>query len=107
MLNRVKVLSCIFAALILAGCASSGSKFSMSAANQVTNGMTREEVIRVMGSKPTTVAQQGKVMVWSHVRANGFTGSAKSLAVKFSFDDDGKTYGVPEGGVYGPTAKYQ
>lgn len=104
--NR-KTLSFIFAAILLAGCASSGPKFSIHAANAVRNGMTREEVIQIMRSKPTTIAEQGKVMLWSHARANGFTGSVSSQLVKFSFDESGKTYGIPEGGVYGSTAKYR
>jgi hypothetical protein len=30
----------------------------------------------------------------------------ESRAVKFNFDENGKTYGVPAGGAYGDTQKY-
>lgn len=93
--------------LFLVACASSGQKFSIAQANRVKNGMTREEVIKTMGSKFTTVANQGKTFVWSFAKVNGLTGSSESRAVKFSFNDEGVTYGVPEGGAYGNTAAYQ
>ena len=73
--------------------------------NKVKNGMTREEVIKIMNCPPTRVSNQGKVFVWSYAKVNLLKGTESSV-VKFSFDDAGKTYGVPEGGVYGDTDKY-
>ena len=102
---KTNVAAC--AAVLLAACASSGAKFSINQANQVKNGMTREEVIRAMGSKPYSITNQGKTFVWSYAKANGLTGSNESRAVKFSFDDDGKAYGIPDGGAYGDIDKYR
>jgi hypothetical protein len=67
--------------------------------------MTREEVIAIMGTHPSQITEQGKTFVWSYAEV-GFFGNWKSRAVKFSFDNNWKTYGVPEGGVYGDTQKY-
>lgn len=98
-------IASVVAAVLIAGCASAGQKFSIESANTVTNGMTREQVIEVMGSKPSTVTNQGKVFVWSYAKV-GILGGTSSRAVKFQFDDDGKTFGIPPGGVYGDTSKY-
>lgn len=67
--------------------------------------MTREEVITIMGTNPYQILNQGKVFVWSYSKTGLF--NSDSRAVKFSFDENGKTYGVPEGGVFGNTRKYQ
>lgn len=90
----------------LTACASHGHNFSIDQANRVTNGMTREEVIRIMGGKPNSVANGGKTFIWSFAKAN-FIGGTESRAVKFTFDDDGKAVGIPAGGVYGDAKKYQ
>jgi hypothetical protein len=39
-------------------------------------------------------------MTWSWAKSNGLTGSTESRAAKFSFDKDGKTYGIEPGGVF-------
>jgi len=58
-----------------------------------------------MGTNPYQIKDQGKTFIWSYAEV-GFAGGTKSRAVRFSFDNNGKTYGVPEGGVYGDTQKY-
>lgn len=45
--------------LALAAC-SSGKHFTINDANKVTNGMTREEVIEIMGTTPYQITGQGK-----------------------------------------------
>lgn len=92
--------------MLIVGCASSGKNFSIQDANSITNGMTREEVIQKMGSTPYSIKDGGKTFVWSYAEI-GFLGGTESRAVKFQFDAAGKTYGIPENGVYGDTLKYK
>lgn len=93
--------------LFLTACAGAGTKFSIADANRVHNGMTREEVISVMGVKPYSIQDQGKTFIWSYGYYNGFTGANESRACPFKFGDDGKTYGIPDGGMYGDIQQYQ
>ena len=91
---------------VLMACATtSGQRFTINDANKVTNGMTREEVIAIMGTNPSSIRDGGKTFVWSHTKMD-FFGNWKSNAVKFSFDNNWKTYGVPEGGAFGDAQKY-
>ena len=103
-LKKLAILSIL--PFVFIACASHGSRFNIQNANKVTNGMTREQVIAIMGSKPYSIQNQGKTFIWSYARVNTLTGSTQSRAVRFNFDENGKTYGVPEGGVYGDTEKY-
>jgi len=94
--------------LLISGCStSSGHNFSVKQANMVENGMSREDVISIMGSKPSSITDQGKEFAWSYIRINGFTGSHENRVVRFIFNEDGLSYGIPEGGVYGDISKYQ
>jgi hypothetical protein len=91
---------------VLMACATtSGQRFTINDANKVTNGMTREEVIATMGTNPSKVIDGGKVFIWTYTKRD-FAGNWKSYSAKFSFDYNWKTYGVPEGGVYGDAQKY-
>ncbi len=101
----MRLVPMTFAFLALCGCASFGHAFSLEQANRVTNGMTREEVIKVMGSNPTAVTAQGKVFLWTYSKGD-FLGRAEARTAKFSFDENGKAYGIPEGGVAGDAAAY-
>lgn len=83
----------------LTGCTvSSGKYFEYEDANKVHNGMTREQVISTMGETPYQVKDD--TLTWSWAKTNWFTGSTESRAVKFSFDENGKTYGIDPGGVF-------
>lgn len=101
-----KVMLTVAVSVILGGCASSGTNFALSDANRVRDGMTREEVIQAMGGKPYRIANGGKRFTWSYAKV-GLMGGTESRAVTFNFDDEGKVYGVPPGGVYGDTQKFQ
>lgn len=101
-MKKIIVVVCL---LGLMGCASAGQYFTVNDANRVTNGMTREEVIAIMGTNPYQITGQGKRFVWSYAEVD-LLGSTKSRAVPFTFDDNGKTYGIPEGGMFGDTQKY-
>ena len=60
-----------------------------------------------MGGKPNSITDQGKTFIWTYAKVNGLTGSTQSRSVKISFDKDNLAYGIPEGGVYGDTEKFQ
>lgn len=96
----------LLVSLVITGCASAGKNFTIDNANSVKNGMTREEVIKIMGTTPYSIQDGGKTFVWSYAEV-GFFGGTESRAVKFKFDAAGKTYGIPENGVFGDTKKYQ
>jgi hypothetical protein len=86
-------------ALALVGCtATSGKYFEYEDANKVTNGMTRDQVIATMKETPYQVKDD--TMTWSWAKSNWLTGSTESRAVKFSFDKDGKAYGIEPGGPF-------
>ena len=97
------IVVCLLLAVM--GCASSGKYFTVDDANRVTNGMTREEVIQIMGTAPYQITGQGERLVWSYAEAD-LLGRTRWRAVPFTFDDNGKTYGIPEGGMFGNTQKY-
>lgn len=89
----------IVSAYFLCGCtASSGKYFEYEDANKVHNGMTREQVIATMKETPYQVKDD--TLTWSWAKSNWLTGSTESRVVKFSFDQDGKTYGIEPGGVF-------
>ena len=72
----------LFAAFWLAACATSGTKFEMSAVNAMQPGVTTyEEAVAKLG-KPhgVTIAADGaKNVVWSWAQAGGFTGIQSDL----------------------------
>lgn len=81
-----------------------GTRFDWQEANRVTNGLTREQVISIMGSKPDMVGDD--YISWNWFWVNSLTGSYETKNVKFSFDKNGKTIGVPDGGVGRNIVKY-
>ena len=95
----MKALTYILLAISFIGCTvSSGKYFEYDDANRVHNGMTRDQVIATMKETPYQVKDE--TMTWSWAKSNWLTGSNESRAVKFSFDKDGKTYGIEPGGVF-------
>lgn len=87
----------------LAACSTIGDDFVLANARRVQNGMTREEVIAIMGSEPSTVegSDHGK-LIWLYALADPLTIDRKR--VSFSFDEYGKVYGIPREGVLGGSA---
>lgn len=95
----MKIIVLLVFTYFVSGCtASSGKYFEYKDANKVHNGMTRDQVISVMKETPYQVRDD--TFTWSWAKTNWFTGSTESRAVKFSFDKDGKTYGIEQGGVF-------
>ena len=101
----MKKIALIVVVLLFIGCASAGQYFTINDANRIANGLTREEVIAIMGTNPYQISDQGKTFIWSYAKV-GFFGNTDSRSVRFSFDENGKTYGVPVGGAYGDSQKY-
>jgi hypothetical protein len=85
-------------ALLIVSCASAGTNFRIADANKLHNGMTKDEVIKVMQVKPVSASMNE--LVWSYGHANLFTGSVhKSVSVLF--DDNGLSTKIPANGYFG------
>lgn len=87
----------------LSGCSTIGDDFEWANAPRVQNGMTREQVMAIMGSSPSTVegADPGK-LIWLYSTADPL--SVKLNRVSFSFDAYGRVYGIPAAGLTGGAA---
>lgn len=86
----MKRLVVLTATLALAGCASAGSNYDPNAVSQIHAGMSKEEVIRLLG-KPNTVATMPNgqtVLAWAHTSASVF--NVNSRSVSLVFDADGR-----------------
>jgi outer membrane protein assembly factor BamE (lipoprotein component of BamABCDE complex) len=82
----------------LAACSTIGEDFEWDRARLIRNGMTREEVIAIMGSPPSDVegGDHGK-LIWLFSSADPLDVHFKRLS--FSFDDQGKLYRIPKEGI--------
>lgn len=94
----VRALAGLGLAASLWACSTIGEDFELDQANRVRNGMSREEVIAVMGAPPSPVegGDHGK-LVWLYSSADPM--SVRMKRVSFSFDENGKVYGIPPKGV--------
>ena len=84
----------IFLILLLFGCfARVGTDFDLKKANQITNGMARNEVVELIGNKATHESVHfinGKkmtVLQWSFGQTVGLKTTAKALIVSFDEND--------------------
>jgi hypothetical protein len=68
-----------------------GRKFSWDQVKQLEAGMTREEVVRIMG-KPTSIATVGGIDVFTWVWVKGVLGGRQWVRLQFR---DGKLAAVP------------
>lgn len=85
---------------LLAACATLGDHFERENARRVRNGMTREEVIRIMGSPPSTVeGTDPSKLVWLYATSDPMTYSMNRITIRF--DEYGKSYGIPKDGIIG------
>lgn len=81
----MKTLIAMVFAVILTGCAGSGS-INWDNARQVKAGMTESQLTNLMGH-PYSIRAQGDTQIWVWVYVNGLTGSSSSVAVPMK---DGK-----------------
>ena len=82
----------LFATILLAACATSGTKFEMSDVNAMQPGVTTYEQAVAKLGKPFGVSMTAdgtKSVVWSWAQAGGLTGIQKRAA-RILFDKDGK-----------------
>lgn len=79
------VLPIAVAALLLAGCASVGSNYDPNTVSQLHAGMSKEEVVRLLG-KPNTVTTMPNgqtALGWVHSSASVFNVSSRSVSLIF------------------------
>ena len=91
----------MLASLALSGCSTLGEPFDLDNARRVQNGMSRDAVIRVMGSEPSPVegADEGK-LTWYFAYANPISFGSVTERVSFRLDEHGRVYGIPKGGIH-------
>lgn len=91
----------LLATLGLSGCSTLGEPFDLENAKQVQNGMSREEVIRIMGSEPSPLegADEGK-LTWYFAYANPISFGSVTERVSFRLDEQGRVYGIPKGRIH-------
>lgn len=79
----------LLAAIALTACA--GTAFNWNQARAIKEGMTAEELQKIMG-EPYMVTTRGDETIWVYSQANGFTGSHKSVTFVLK---DQKVVGLP------------
>lgn len=79
----------LFLATVLWGCATHGANFRLEDARRVELGMTKTQVVDIMGSEPSDVHEDmtGELWMWNRVVVTIVSSESKSFAVKFK---DGK-----------------
>jgi hypothetical protein len=88
----------LLAALALPACSSIGTDFELANAERVRNGMSREQVIEVMGSEPSDVEGSDRgTLIWLYSTASVL--STHVQRVSFTLDENGRVYGIPRDGI--------
>ena len=89
-LQTLRVLSISLAAIAIVGCA--GQNFSYADAKQIHTGMTSDQVIALMKSKPNVTEVHGEEThyVWAY---GNLAGQVKQMRVRF--DKTGQVIGAP------------
>lgn len=96
-----RIFLLLTALILLAGCAAQTYKAARSNANMVTNGMTLQQAIEILGMPPTNTV--GETALWRRGNAQTYTGTA-SGAIQFRVVN-GRIVDVPEGGIFSPAAR--
>lgn len=83
------------AALLLAGCVSMGTDYDTAAVDRLQVGMTKAQVIQMLGqpNQVVTLSGGGQKLVWVH--STGSMLGANARSVSLPFDRDGKLTDVP------------
>jgi uncharacterized protein YcfL len=84
------------AALLLAGCVSMGTNYDAAAVDRLQVGMTKEQVISLLG-KPNQVvtnADGSERLVWVHSTGSMFGANARTVGLPFG--SDGRLQDVPK-----------
>ena len=85
----------IAAAAILTGCVSMGTNYDPSAVDRLRVGMTKAEVIGLLGqpNQVVTNSDGSERLVWVHSTGSAFGANARSVGLPFG--PDGKLTDVP------------
>lgn len=84
------------AALMLAGCVSMGTNYDVAAVGRLQVGMTKAEVISLLGQPNQAVsnADGSERLVWVHSTGSMFGANARSVGLPFG--PDGRLTDVPQ-----------
>jgi len=86
--------------ITLSGCSTLGTDFEENNALKIRKGMTRDEVIAVMGSPPSAVEGTNDWrLTWVYTVSDPISFGSRSKRVTVTFDDRGQAEGVPPGGI--------
>jgi len=71
--------------IVLQACATRGPNFKLEDAQRVQIGMTRPEVVAILGSEPSDVSVDlsGELCMWTRVEVSPAHINSRSFAVKF------------------------
>jgi len=85
----------VIAAILLSGCVSMGTNYDVSAVDRLRVGMTKTEVIRLLGqpNQVITNPDRSERLIWVHSTGSMFGANARSVGL--SFGVDGKLTDVP------------
>ena len=86
----------IGAALMCAGCVSMGTDYDVAAVDRLEVGMTKQQVIQMLGQPNQVIDYQDGTqrLVWVHSTGSAF--GAKSRSVGLPFSADGTLTDVPD-----------
>lgn len=86
----------IVAAAALAGCVSMGTNYDPAAVDRLQVGMTKAEVIRMLGQPNQVITLTGgsQKLIWVHSTGSMFGANARSVGLPFG--PDGKLTEVPK-----------
>ena len=92
----MKRLAVLGAAVLLAGCVSMGTNYDAAAVQRLQVGMTKGQVIQMLGkpNQAVTNSDGTERLVWVHSTGSMFGANARSVGLPF--DHDGKLTDVPK-----------
>jgi hypothetical protein len=78
----------IAAAVLLAGCVSMGTNYDPNAVDRLQVGMTKAQVIQMLGqpNQIVTLAGGGQKLIWVHSTGSMFGAEARSVGLPFGAD---------------------
>lgn len=84
------------ASLLLAGCVSMGTNYDPAAVDRLQVGMTKAQVIQMLGqpNQSITLAGGGQKLIWVHSTGSMFGANARSVGLPFG--PDGRLIEVPK-----------
>ncbi len=94
--NEMRKNLAIAAALLLAGCVSMGTNYDVAAVDRLQVGMTKEEVIGLLGqpNQVVTNSDGSQRLIWVHSTGSMLGANARSVGLPFG--PDGRLTDVPQ-----------